>query len=310
MEVPIVRRRRDNWIKPQWLLSRLGQHRSLIVTIGSVVLAGGLFVWAWNQWGTWVTSNPRFQVSFESLELPPQPKWIQSDIRKEVVQQGSLEGLSLLDEELTVKVRHAVELHPWVASVNYVSKRAKGNILVELAYREPAVMVETKNGWWPVDTKGVLLPPADFTQNDPEEFLQVRTPFHQPAGDVGMSFGHPGVVGAADLAKLIAGDRQKWGVVRVNVHHSDPDYESGIEFELELPVGSRIQWGSAPGKEQPGESKATEKLHRLRQLASSGGFVGRASTPLSIDIRYGLSVKPLAQAASHVGLTPVQPIND
>ncbi len=270
--------------------STTGPYRGVFAVSALVVAAAFAAWWAWGHWGGRVAASPAYVVTASRIELPPAPKWVRRDIRKEALEQSSLDRLSLLDPEVTVKIRRALELHPWVASVEYVSKRAGGRVLVELTYRRPAVMVVTQSGWWPVDTTGVLLPPADFAPKDPESFLQVYTSFGQPAGDVGTSFGHPGVIGAARLATLLQDHWEAWGVVGIRVEHNDPTHEAGIEYELETRGGSRIIWGSAPRSERRGEATAAEKLQRLEQLAASRGSLDLGPAAV-IDIRHTLIVK-------------------
>ncbi len=283
----------------RWWLEQVGsrlavvsmtRYRGVWATLG--LLAAVLFViwWAWGKWGRNVVDDPAFQVKAEQIVLPPTPKWIRSDIRAEALRESSLERLSLLDPEVTLKIRRAFELHPWIASVEYVSKRAGGRILVEVRYRRPIIMVVTENGngWWPVDTMGVLLPPADFSQNDPLGFFQVYTPFHRPAGDVGTSFGHAGVVGAARLATLLDDHRTQWGLVSIHARHLNPARESEIEYELRTRGGTRILWGAAPGNEPRGESTAEEKLARLEQFAAARGTLD-LRPPVTLDIRHTLT---------------------
>ncbi len=266
--------------------------RGVWTTVLTVGLAIFVVWWAWGKWGNQVLSRSDLKLAPEHLVLPPAPKWVGPDLLQQVIQQGSLENASLLDPELTVKVRHALEMHPWIESVQYVSKHASGKVVAELRYRQPAAMVVTEAGWWPVDTFGVLLPPSDFSEQDPSAFLQIWTPFNQPAGDVGTSFGHPGVVGAARLAALMLDRWQSWGLTGIYVHHLDEAREAGIEFELLTKRGTRIEWGSPPGNELPGESLAAEKLHRLEQVVESRGSLD-LSPPAWIDVRHSLTIRPL-----------------
>ncbi len=260
----------------------------IVSTIG--LLAAVLFViwWAWGKWGREVLQDDSLTVSAKQLVLrPPPPKWIRGDIRAEALRQSSLERLSLLDPEVTVKIRHAFELHPWVASVDYVSKRAGGRIVVELRYRRPILMVVTENGegWWPVDTMGVLLPPADFSQNDPLNFLQLYTPDHWPAGDVGTSFGHASVVGAARIATLLDPYWRSWGIVAIHAMRKDTSQDSPVTYELETRGGTRIRWGAAPGQEPRGAPTAQAKLARLRQIADAQGTLDLRPSAI-IDVRH------------------------
>ena len=250
-----------------------------VIAILVVIVCLGACAFAWSRLGSSVTNDDGYQIAAKRIQIPEQPAWIHSDVREDVVTESSLSGMSLLDPEVTLKVRRAFELHTWVSKVHFVSKRAGGTVLVDLTYRQPAVMVETEGGWWPVDTEGVLLPPDEFSLNQTRNYLNVRTHNHMPQGlVVGTSFGDPGVLGAARLATALETTWRQMGLVRIHVIQSRPVSRSQdveIVYELESSGGTRIQWGRAPGQERPGEQTAIEKSSGF---ASSPRKRGRSMT--------------------------------
>ena len=172
------RRNRNSWFSRQHdLLKTLVQHaRSSVGSIGLLlVIATATFAWAWARWGSEVARHPRFSVSIEKIQTPPQPTWIQSNVIEEVVRDGNLESLSLLDHSTTLKVDRAFALHRWVRRVERVDKQSSRRLIVQLLYRRPAIMVKADpDGFWPVDTEGYLLPPNEFSELQTREFLHVR----------------------------------------------------------------------------------------------------------------------------------------
>jgi hypothetical protein len=298
----------------QLLLNPLAgsNHRFFVVlALFSLPVIGGFL--AWSKWGPMITGQPRYVLEADSLEIPPQPSWIQADVKAEVMRDGSLTGMSILDPELTKRIVRAFELHTWVAKVDWVGKRPGGEaprVIVRLRYREPAVMVKTNQGYqgfWPVDTDGVLLPPNEFSPNQTHSYLRVLADESLPAGPVGTSFGDEGVIGAA---KVAAAFREIWRQIGLewikvqwppprNMHQAaTPDYvlfPSGIppeptahQWTSNRSTGQphvEVHWGSTPGQEQPGEAQAEEKIARLKQFVQKNGPLDRQSVSMILDLR-------------------------
>src|SRR4029079_16323895 len=102
------------------------------------------------------------------------PAWIRTDIKNEVLREASFTGpLSLLDGELTIRVASAFATHPWIASVQRVSKHFPSGLDVEVAYRRPVAMVEVTDGALPVDAEGVVLPTTDFKPGEADRYPRI-----------------------------------------------------------------------------------------------------------------------------------------
>ena len=241
---------------------------------------------------------PRFQLTAERLDIqPPPPPWFRRDLAKETVTLGRLRGLNLQDRGALRAVWRALELHPWVRQVRYVSKRAGGRVRAEIVYRRPIAMVSAPEGWYPVDTEGVVLPSEDFGPNDPDRFLHILAPDPQPVGNVGTSFGRPGVVGACRIAALIEESIGPLGIKAIRVRQEEGTQDA-YHFELLCANGSLIVWGRAPGNEDRGEASGRHKARRLRNLALTRPGTGTTRPPAWIDLRTGLTIRPLVRPAS------------
>ncbi len=302
------------------LLSPLtGVGRGLFVAVAlAILMVVGAYM-AWSKWGPAIASRQRYLLTAESLEIPQQPTWIPSDVKAEVMRDGSLSGLSVLDPELTSQVARAFELHTWVARVLRVIKRPGPDaprVIIDLEYRHPVVMVKTQEGFWPVDSEGVLLPPDDFSPSQTRSYLRVLAANSQPAGPVGTPFGDPGVDGAARLASVIEANWEdlglQWIVVRKELpvdasQFSQPTY-------LLYPAGStprltrassnspgtsltsdsdsaaptlEVRWGHAPGQETAGEATCVQKVTRLEQFVQEHGPLDEQTAVSVIDLRPG-----------------------
>jgi hypothetical protein len=283
-------------------------------------MIGGYVGWA--KWGNIVSRRPQYVLTADSFEITRQPPWIHSDIKTAVMRDGSLAELSVLDPDLTKRVVQAFELNAWVAEALWAGKRpgkAAPRVIVKLRYREPVVMVRTRDPrwkgdcFWPVDTEGVFLPPEEFSASETKAYLRVEAGNPLPAGAVGTSYGDAGVTGAALIA---AGLKTVWnsmGLEWIVVRQELPqDVGQPVEpTYLLLPVGApvdavaarresrlvslsnppsdapslEVRWGHAPGREAPGEASAAEKVARLQQYVSQNGRLDQLPPTTIIDLR-------------------------
>jgi hypothetical protein len=294
-----------------------GGSRGLFVAVSlAILMVVGAYL-AWAKWGPAISSRERYRLTVNSLEIPTQPAWIPADIKAEVMRDGSLTGLSVLDPELTSQVARAFELNTWVARVNRVVKRPGQNgprVIIELDYRRPVVMVKTQNGFWPVDSEGVLLPPDDFSPSQTRSYLRVVTANWQPAGPIGTPYGDAGINGAARIAAAIdriwSGAGLQWIVVRkeVPIDASQPSRSTYLLY----PVGNapplasthargpsatlassgqpqmptlEVRWGHAPGLETAGEATAAQKITRLERFIQDYGPLNEQTGLKVIDLR-------------------------
>lgn len=318
-------------LAPLW-----GSERSLVGVVAVGLLLLVLSGIGWAKWGTMIGLRSWYIVSADSLEITPQPSWIQSDIKADVLRDGGLAGLSILDADLTRQVVRAFELNTWVAEVTWAGKRpgeAGPRILVRLRYREPVIMVRTRDPrwegdcFWPVDTEGVFLPPQDFSANQTRNYLRVEAGNSLPAGAVGTAYGDAGVAGAARIATLLR-DAWKpmgleWIVVRREATHQlsgpvEPTYvllPVGVPPEAASPSGpsslslvplstagglsvTEIRWGHAPGREPVGEVTAGEKIARLIAFVARNGPLHELAAGTVIDVRPEQAISVTTNGAS------------
>ena len=278
-----------------WLFSRRwwptgGVARVLAMTTVAVLVIVSLVV-SWNRWGSAATGGNEYRLQASSIELTPQPAWIRSDVKEEVIVQGSLANMPILDHQLTVNVARAFEIHSWVERVERVQKRPGPQVQVELVYRCPVAMVEVlvdkQPGLMPVDRFGVVLPPGDFSPEQARDYLRVVVDYHQPIGQLGTSWGDERVEGGAAIASLLQDiDWQKCGLYRVVAVSQEGD-STRSEFRYDLLTRSqqRIRWGKAPGSELKGEAVATDKVTRLMEyIRQHGGLKGNQESQV-IDLR-------------------------
>lgn len=229
-------------------------------------------------------ATERYFLHAERIHITPPPEWIKADIRGEVVRLGSLdEPLSLLDDDLAQRVARAFGLHPWVAEVVRVQKRAPADVDVELTYRRPVAMVEVPGGLYPVDLAGVLLPTDDFTPQEAQRYPRIGGIAVLPLGTVGSDWGDPRVRQAAQLGAALGDVWVTWKLDRI-VPGPDSSGEPA-SFELYTRSGTRIVWGHAPGCEAAGTAPAAEKLAWLEAYFTQHATFDGREGPQEIDLR-------------------------
>ena len=246
-----------------------------------------------------LSSRPEYQVRTSNIEISDPPPWVPSDLVKQVVKRAGLpDEVSLLDEELTQEVAEAFRHHPWVADVIRVEKSVPSRIRVELSYRRPVAMVQVKQGMYPIDPDGILLPPADFSVSDTELYPVIRNISSTPQGPAGTRWGEIGAVGAARLADVLGPYWERFGLAAIHVPRriqAEVTLDE-IHFSLITKGGSRIIWGRAPGVDHPGELSVEQKIGRLEQYLADFGVFDHPHGPYEIDIRHWkeISRRPLS----------------
>ncbi|MCH5375901.1 MAG: hypothetical protein JJ992_18175, partial [Planctomycetes bacterium] len=181
-------RKKDNKTTARFLAGLIplpgGGWRRLLIGFALFAVPIGGAYYAWARWGSKITASDEYVVRAEHIQVTPPPSWVRTDVRAEVVRDGGLNGMSLLDPQLTVKVFQAFSAHSWVANVSRVSKQHGTNdtarVVVELTYRKPVAMVEVvinnQAGLLPIDGDAILLPTQDFTEEQTRDYLRIAVP--------------------------------------------------------------------------------------------------------------------------------------
>jgi hypothetical protein len=277
-----------------------GGRRPLVLVVALVAAAVGGAFYARHRWPELLTIGRQHRMSAEAIDVTPQPRWIATDVKAEVIESAGLAELDLLDRELTARVAQAFAAHTWVAEVRRVVKQAGPRVVVELAYRRPVAMVEVvsagRPGLLPLDEQAVLLPPEDFSPNEARDYLRIQVADSKPAGPVGTPWGDPRITGAVHIA---AAWREKpWkslGLYRIETDAAapaSPARPAPIEYVLQSREGRRILWGRAPGEEQSGEATTSQKIARLIAHVQAGGRLDEPGGDLDLRDAQGLRELP------------------
>jgi hypothetical protein len=229
----------------------------------------------------------RYVLRVDQVQVTPLPPWIHTDVRAEVFRSASRDPpLSLLDDDLTDWLKHAFKLHPWVARVNGVATRP-GHVDVDLAYRQPVLMVEVAPDLFlPVDVEGMLLPNGDFSPNEMRSYACLAGIDTRPMGSIGQRWGDARVLDAAQIAAALGPAWQKIKLFRIQpAAAAGPAAVGEPTYEMFTQAGTRIVWGLAPGTKVLGEPSAAEKVARLGQYAAEHGGLDAPGTGQPLDVR-------------------------
>jgi hypothetical protein len=256
-----------------------GRFRKFIPLVLLLIGVGFAIEYAWQRWGVPAMQGPQYRLSAEQMIVTPQPAWIHTNVKEDVIRDGQLTELQLLDPHLAEKISRAFTLHSWVAKVVEVRKEYPAKLTVTVEYRQPVAMVEVAAATGPgllfVDADGILLPSDDFAIRQTKDFLRIQAPHATPAGVYGTTWGDVRIERSARLAKYLKEHWQALGIYRIRVVEG---LGTDMLLELETGDGQVVRWGHAPGEEVPPERTAEEKL-RFLQAAPKGKL------PESVDGR-------------------------
>ncbi|MFO0940301.1 MAG: hypothetical protein U0930_05985 [Pirellulales bacterium] len=263
---------------------------SLLFALIPLVVFG---YWGWYHYAAKRIDRTIYGLKLEHIEISTQPEWIKSSVLEEVFKTKKLDRINALEPSANADIASAFETHPWVKSASRVRKFGN-NIMVDLVYRQPLAMInvpyrDNNSGKWsgrlhfyPVDQYGVVLPLADFSEDQVPQFILVDIENIDCIPE-GMAYSDIRVQHALKLAAYLegAGKRKLLGIQWVNVRR-DNDVSSGKPWLLQLQTEDKqmIVWGHAPGDEVPGESSADRKIADLtnwlkveREKGSQGGQI-------------------------------------
>jgi len=234
--------------------------------IGSVAILVAAAVAGWSLWSRVADSarnHPDAVLTQEAVTLRGLAPWVRCDLKAEALRNASLDGgLPLDDPELPRRLARAFDMHPWVKQVVDVSLVHPAAATVEILCREPVAMVGVKGGLLAVDADGVVLASADFTADSAALYPRISGVDSSPQGPEGSPWGDGIVEEGAALAMAIGPEWKPLGLTECR-----PQGKFGLRRweRVGSPLGT-ILFGSAPGRETPGEPSAAAKIARLRSL--------------------------------------------
>lgn len=241
------------------------------VILAAALAAGALAWWRFGdrvRWGEDQLLHPG-DVVVEGLA-----PWIRADVRAEALRMASLDhGVPVDDARLPTLLARAFDMHPWIREVSRVEVSHPPAAVVTVVCREPVAMVRIPGGLLAIDADGVFLPSADFTAESAAAYPRVTGVATSPQGPEGSRWGDPAVDEAAALVSAVG---PQWQALELVECRPAPGPRG--RWDLVDRQGGVIRFGSAPGREQPGEPSAALKIARLK----AGVTPGTAAEPLDL----------------------------
>jgi len=294
----------ESALSPSFLLHMLFRPKVLLIL---AILATGLFFFQKlkNQFPD-LTQRKEYQIETKNLALnPAPPHYVPIDIVDQVIKRNQLpEKVSLLDQELVLKIADAFQNHPWVQKV--VSVQKTNTVEVEVIFRKPAAMIALNQNLFPVDNDGILLPPEDFSVSDARRYPIITGIRSMPEGSPGSPWGDLTVKGAAHLAEALGPHWKELDIVSIEAPPRTTAKLSldDLVYRLITTGGSEIVWGRSPKSQRRGELRVDQKIGKLEKYYRDYGGFDRPHGPYEIDIRHWqeISRRPLKQQSSQRSL--------
>jgi hypothetical protein len=251
---------------------------TLIFALIPLVVCGYL---GWYHYGARKLDQALYSLQLPQIQVTAQPPWIKTSVLEDVFQSKGLDRINLLDPSASATIAGAFETHPWIEKTVRVRKKQGGSVDVDVIYRKPLAMVKVyyyqtdangqrsskrKEGFFPVDAKGVILPESDFKQNQAMllDYLMIDIDqLEHPNAQPGMPFNDIRVMEALKLIAYLESksDPKQLGLQWVHVRaDSRPTSVNPWLFELWTTDKHLIIWGHAPGEESGSEASAENKL--------------------------------------------------
>jgi hypothetical protein len=274
---------------------------ALLFALIPLVVCGYL---GWYHYGAKRLDQALYALQFDQINVTDQPSWILSSVAEEVFSSNRLDRVNLLDPSASAMIASAFETHPWIEKTARVHKAQGRGVTVDVIYRKPLAMIqvhyypltesgnraeERKEGYYPIDRQGVVLPVSDFKKNQSLlwDFLMIEIEnIELPAAQPGMPLNDLRVMEALKLAEFLEKNCQpkSLGLQWIRVRR-DPTLSSDSPWILELwTIDERmITWGRAPGAEATGETPAEGKLAALTNwLAAQRADTNKGSSSLNL----------------------------
>jgi hypothetical protein len=254
----------------------------------------------WKQAAPTVARDPQYILNADRIQISTPPAWIRSDIRAQVLRDSGIAGnVSVLEDwdVLAKRIKDAFELHPWVASVERITRKLPSSLEIEIKYRRPVAAVESSEPsgimFLPIDDHAVRLPENDFTETERRWLPRISGITGRPR--IGDAWDDPRVIGGAKLAAQLADVWQKLRLVEILVSAQSTSRENSqlYTFEIVTTGGTRIIWGATPGQEtSAGDSPFNQKRQRLLDYAAQHGKLESIDGPAVLDVRSEIVVTP------------------
>jgi len=210
--------------------------------------------------------NPPIQV-----QLADPPAWVEREgWHKRILSVVKIpEDQQWLDEMLVRRVADQINCSGWVSRVHTVAQRMDGVIRISCDYRRPIAMIQTANGYIPVDRFAVRLPEVYERVEDGTGWMRI-VGVETTTPDVGEAFAGDDAVAAVRLASVLFEQDFAQRITAIDVlNFRGRRDKHDNHIKLRTVDGRRIDWGSAIGEEIE-EPTVQEKVRTIALYFKKG----------------------------------------
>ena len=172
------------------------------------------------------------------------------------------------DEALLDRVADDFRASGWVKEIRALRKQGDGTIQVACDFYRPVGMVQTPEGYIPVDIEGVRLPEV-YDRLSPGWIM--ISGVTGPLPPVGQRWASDELRAGVELTALLFNQPWASAISAIDVSNYDPQRRDARRHPIVLKTkqGMQIRWGSAPG-EEIAEPLPAEKLRVIEQQLRAG----------------------------------------
>ena len=275
---------------PRWSLERTAR----LVRVGAAVALIAALVGGWffgeQALRQYLAQRYGGAISPEQVVLADAPAWMTEPVRAELkgfvasaIEPDPLEVQSLR------AVATALGRQAWVRQVEQVRRLADGGIEVRAVYRQPAAVVQGRDGYHLVDADAVRLPrlylPHHVEQLVEQTGIAVITGIATDAPPAGEPWPGDAIAAALTLVRLLEAEPYADEIKRYDV--SGRDARGRVQLKLHTARGE-VRWGLPPGQERAIEPDAAVKKRWLGELYEARGDIDAGGRVVHL---YGATVE-------------------
>jgi len=221
-----------------------------------------------------VMTSPEYRIAAPKVSRPGAPWWEKSfgeEINKSC---AFASGASILDDALLEKIARGYARCPWVKEVTSLDTQFPNRVAAEISVRWPAAAVEliTPRGhqYALVGDDGVRLPKTYASWPQPGLDVPFIVGVRAAPPDAGGVWPDKSVTDAIKIVKLLRQSKVIQGAINITAvdvsNYGGRISNARSEFLVIAENNCVIEWGRAPGTDQPTELPVEEKIRKFESF--------------------------------------------
>jgi len=292
----MARRRKSNGTKPAgptWGERFRRALGAVALRLGLVVLVVGIVWFLLREVDTYAARVDEFRVNLATLTLSNPPEWVDEQIERQIMHlEGLPESVSLVDEDVAMRVFTSFQVNPWIKTVHYVRKDYPNSLEISMDVRTPVAFVKCGDYFYLSDSEGVRLPGRwsswpdarfphlpfvyDSNYDAAPQLVEPGERWREKSTRAGLAVGRElSNAGIKDYDKYVR-------IMAIDVGGFYSSRRDKCEIVLYTNKGVRINFGREPGCDDPGVLPARQRIDNIL-LAARNGDLNNAEL---LDVRF------------------------